>query len=53
LSYTRAMLTLQISARGSTKKESLEFSTAFELTLDNCNFVLRRSEKRLACGLLA
>jgi hypothetical protein len=29
------------------------FSTACELTLDNCNFVLRRSEKGLAGGLLA
>jgi hypothetical protein len=48
LSYTRAMLTLAISARGSTKKARGKFSTACELTLDNCNFVLRRSEKRLA-----
>ena len=53
LSYTRAMLTLPISPRGSTKKATLEFSTVFQLTLDNCNFVLRRSEKRLAGCLLA
>jgi hypothetical protein len=35
------------------KKAGMEFSTACELMLDNCNFVLRRSEKRLAGGLLA
>jgi hypothetical protein len=47
------MLTLPKRARGSTKKARPEFSTAFELTLDNGNFVLHRGEKRLAGVLLA
>jgi hypothetical protein len=53
LSYTRAALTLAILRRRSTKKALEQFSTACESGLDNCNLVLLRSEKRLACGPFA
>jgi len=52
LSYTRAALTLATSWQRSTKKR-VGFPLPPEFALDNCNFVLRCSEKLLALRLLA